>query len=685
MNAAAGAEALDLLLARLPRLALVVGKGGVGKTTCAAALATHAASRPAATDARVLLLSTDPARTLGAALGTTLGAEPAPVPGLRALHAMQLDAESARAAFLAKWRSTIVTIVDRGTYLDTADVEGMVDAALPGADEAMALLVLADVVADQRWARVVVDTAPTGHTLRLLALPATFRALVALLDTMQEKHRFMVAALMHRYRADAADAFIVEMRERIGALEAALRDASRAKAVIVARPEPVVVAESERLAAALRDLGIASGAVVANAVPVVTGAETRDSLERLAALVGEGIGARVDDVGALPTGIEALARWSAGLRTGAGGEVIRGAGERSADPASRDAHSPAGGGPPAAAADAKRGESLPPAIERLREPTDPARSSPQGGAPSADATASEPRSAIARLLRPLTIVGGKGGVGKTTVACALAIDAARTARVLLVSTDPAPSVADALSQPIGDDEVEVAGVERLVARQMDAARAFERLRTTYQARIDEVFDGLLGGAMDATHDRRVLRDLMALAPPGIDELYALGSLGETLAEGKFDFVIVDPAPTGHLLRLLEMPALALDWSHRLMRLMLKYKEVAGLGEAAAEVLAFAKRTRLVGELLRDPARAAVIVVALDEPLVRDETARLAGAVHALGVPVAGVVWNRARGDVAPLGPGRSMPQFVAAERSPPPRGPDALRRWLETWRLPGDA
>ena len=358
-----------------------------------------------------------------------------------------------------------------------------------------------------------------------------------------------------------------------------------------------------------------------------------------------------------------------------------------------------GGGPPTAVAG---DDSIPDARDRLREGAKMDASSQWGGTPLARGeptarssparTTSSPghdeidRGALtATLVRPLTIVGGKGGVGKTTIACALALAVAPGRRVLLVSADPAPSIADALVQEIGDGEAPVAEAPGLVARQMDAARAFDRLRTTYQARIDEVFDGLLGGTLDATHDRRVLRDLLALAPPGMDELYALGSLGETLAERRFDVVIVDPAPTGHLLRLLEMPALALEWSHRLLRLMLKYKEVAGLGEAAAEVLAFAKRTRLVGELLGDASRAGLVVAALDEPLVRDETLRLARAVQSLGVTATGIVWNRVTGRVAPLGGGPPVPQFFASETDPPPRGAGALLRWLDSWRPLTDA
>jgi arsenite-transporting ATPase len=172
---------------------------------------------------------------------------------------------------------------------------------------------------------------------------------------------------------------------------------------------------------------------------------------------------------------------------------------------------------------------------------------------------------------------------------------------------------------------------------------------------------------------------MALAPPGIDELYALSALGETLAEARFRTLVVDPAPTGHLLRLLEMPALALDWSHRLLRLMLKYRDVVGLGDAAQELLAFARRTRAFAELLGEPARAGLLVVALDEPLVRAETVRLVAEVRRRGVDVMGLLWNRVAAPPAPLSVAPAVAQFAAGAAEPPPRGPDALRRWRAEW------
>jgi len=190
----------------------------------------------------------------------------------------------------------------------------------------------------------------------------------------------------------------------------------------------------------------------------------------------------------------------------------------------------------------------------------------------------------------------------------------------------------------------------------------------------------MGRGVDAAHDRAILRDLLALAPPGIDELYALASIGETLAESRHATVVVDPAPTGHLLRLLEMPALALDWSHRLLRLMLKYRELAGGGEMSAELLSFARRTRSVSELLADSTRSGVIVVALDEPIVRLETSRVIDRVRALRNAVPALIWNRARHVPQPLPVEPPVHQFVAAELDDPPVGVSRLLDWLDDWR-----
>jgi anion-transporting ArsA/GET3 family ATPase len=117
-----------------------------------------------------------------------------------------------------------------------------------------------------------------------------------------------------------------------------------------------------------------------------------------------------------------------------------------------------------------------------------------------------------------------------------------------------------------------------------------------------------------------------------------------------------------------------------MRLMLEYKEVAGLGDVAKEILDFAKRTRALRELMGDPERTTILVVANDEPLVRDESRRLVEACRARGVTVGGLLWNRITFPFSPLSGDATPRQFEAPMASPAPRGAHALRRWCAAWR-----
>jgi arsenite-transporting ATPase len=294
-------------------------------------------------------------------------------------------------------------------------------------------------------------------------------------------------------------------------------------------------------------------------------------------------------------------------------------------------------------------------------------------------------------LRTLTIVGGKGGVGKTTVSCALALQSIskheRRGDTLIVSTDPAPSIADALG--VSDPDWARRGIETIDTApglhiwQMDAASAFQTLRNRYRDRIDALFDALVGGGVEIVHDRAIVRELLALAPPGIDELYAVASLGDALDDDRYARIIVDPAPTGHLLRLLELPTVAIEWSHRLMRLIMKYKHLGGLGDAAQELLNFSRRTRALDRLLHDEARAGVVLVSLDEPAVIAETRRLGAALQATGVAIVGVVRNRAAANEPAVADRYGIvawPTFVAPVYARPLVGITAIRDWCEHWQ-----
>jgi len=620
------------LLDLLPPTTFVVGKGGVGKTTCAAGIAMAFAKRGEPT----LLVSTDPAAALGLVLDAPIGPDPTQVPDRPLLRAQQLSPNALRADFIAQWGSVITDIVDRGTYLDRDDIAGIVENAFPGADEIFAVLALAELLDARRGERVVVDTAPTGHTLRLLQLPATWHAVVKLMDAMQEKHRFMVRALTHRYRTDRADEFLREMRRRAESFVAALADPARVGAVLVTRPDPVVDAESARFAAALKEMGLSVRAVIVNAAETLAG----DSEVQAPVYAPDAQAFSLPHAGAAPRNAREVERLMGRLQPLT---RRRASGARNETRFASETNHESGGG-------------------------------------------LHPQALLQALLRTFTIVGGKGGVGKTSVACALAVSiASETTTTLLVSTDPAPSIADALGRSGADwhtfaEDEALEAVPGLVVRQMDAAAAFARLRDEYQRQVDAVFDAIVSRGIDAAADRAIVRDLLALAPPGIDEVYALSMLGDAIASGRFARVIVDPAPTGHLLRLLEMPALAIEWSHRLLRLMLKYKDITGLGDAAQELLSFAKRTRMLQALLADPDKAGLLVVALDEPVVRAESERLVAQARARGVTQLGVLWNRASPSVSPLPSSIAARQYCAPHVAPPPVGIGALRHWAAQWR-----
>src|SRR5204863_9593811 len=173
----------------------------------------------------------------------------------------------------------------------------------------MALLALADLAGQGDWARIILDTAPTGHTLRLLALPDTFQAVVELLDTMQAKHRFMVTAITHRYRADAADAFLADLRQKIARLRALTADATRTAVLLIARAEPVVVAETERYAAALGEMGLSVRAIVLNAVPDRRSAEATIAVDTVRRVAPDGDLFLVDPLGVMSPGAAGIARW----------------------------------------------------------------------------------------------------------------------------------------------------------------------------------------------------------------------------------------------------------------------------------------------------------------------------------------------------------------------------------------
>ena len=188
------------------------GKGGVGKTTCAAARAIAEAAR----GKRVLVVSTDPAHSLGDALRKKLSARVTVVgqaltpraTSQGALYALELDARRAFARWLREHRRPLGDILEQGTWLDREDVEELLDLSIPGIDELVGLLEITRLSRSGLADLIVVDTAPTGHTLRLLASPETVGAVASVLDALHEEHRLIRDQLARVGRPEASDRLI---------------------------------------------------------------------------------------------------------------------------------------------------------------------------------------------------------------------------------------------------------------------------------------------------------------------------------------------------------------------------------------------------------------------------------------------------------------------------------------------
>src|SRR5205807_4004328 len=147
----------------MARLTFVVGKGGVGKTTVSCALAlTLAARKPRES---ILLMSTDPAHSLADMLQIALQSAPRRIKGK--LSAWQVDSEKQFKRFLSANREAILGIVESGTFFSKEEIAPLLDTALPGMAEVAGLLSIQELLEEEKYDQIVVDTAPFGHTMRL--------------------------------------------------------------------------------------------------------------------------------------------------------------------------------------------------------------------------------------------------------------------------------------------------------------------------------------------------------------------------------------------------------------------------------------------------------------------------------------------------------------------------------------
>jgi len=250
------------------KLILFGGKGGVGKTTCACAAALYLAE-----NFKTLLFSTDPAHSIADSLGVNIGDRITEVKGIRNLSALEVNAEKALSKFKTEHENQIKRIVETGTNLDAEDIDSVFALPIPGMDEVMGFKTMADLVDEAKFDKCIVDTAPTGHALRLLTSPRLLDDWVKVMAKMRWKYRYVVETFAGKYNPDESDDFLLTLKKAVKRIEGLLRDRSRCEFIAVTIPEDMAILETERLISRLAKYGIKVGQLIINSVLQSDGCE----------------------------------------------------------------------------------------------------------------------------------------------------------------------------------------------------------------------------------------------------------------------------------------------------------------------------------------------------------------------------------------------------------------------------
>jgi arsenite-transporting ATPase len=476
------------------RFLFFTGKGGVGKTSLSTATAIALADQ----GLRVLLVSTDAASNLDEMLGITLSNQPVPVPDVPRLSVINIDPDAAADAY----RLRVLAQLDASASDDERQtvreqLSGACTTEIAAFDEFAALLAGggAEGNAGVAYDHVVFDTAPTGHTLRLLSLPKAWTGFLAGNDRG--------ASCLGPHSG-------LKMQEvRFNAALQALSDPALTTVVLVTRPDPRPMREAARTSEELRHLGLANQRLAVNGVfhasvpddPVARAIEAlgRDAMDRLpdalAALPRDEVPLRAFDTVGLPA-----------LRALLGGTE-----------------------PPSALSDPGPGTTYPPTV----------RPEPVEGLSPSSATAQEgDAEPLSRMADELAAVGhglimvmGKGGVGKTTIAAALAVGLVQRGHsVHLTTTDPAAHVADALSGLLPGLKL------GRIDPQAETQAYIQKIMATRGKDLDEQGRALL------------LEDLQS---PCTEEVAVFHAFSRVVNEARSAFVVLDTAPTGHSLLLMD--------------------------------------------------------------------------------------------------------------------------------------
>jgi len=560
------------------------GKGGVGKTS----MACTQAVRNADEGKRTLIVTTDPASNLADVFEQPIGHQVTPIQGVPNLWAMEIDPDRATQEYVDRAMAPI-----RAAF-PPAMVQVM--------EEQMSGPCTAEVAAFDRFTDflelppqngkamdiVIFDTAPTGHTLRLLELPAEWSQSIE--SASQGSGQTCIGPA----------AAIQDAKHKYERALAVMRDPAQTTFIFVLHPEAIAIRETKRATAELAKLDIHTHQIIVNGI--IPDEERANPLFAARADMQAGYLLQIERELSLPTQRMRLLPFEI-KGVGRLRQVARGFfdGDLSSLPSEE------------------------PAAARSLEPV-------------------LPPSDFQSLILPnghrrTVFFAGKGGVGKTVASCLTAVWLARQGhRTLLLTTDPAAHLGDVLGVPVGDEPALVGGLPNLWAVKIDPKAAAE----AYKARILD----------DARRRGRPPEAIKMMAEeldsPCTEEMAAFDRFIDYASQKQWQAVVFDTAPTGHTLRLLELPV---DWSKQL-----DVKIFASVDTAAADDVA-KQRFGQVIDMMRDSAQSTFAFVMYPEATPILEAWRAAEELRTVGIQTGMVVANMV------IPPEQATTPFVRARRT----------------------
>ncbi len=527
-------------LERLTRVLFFTGKGGVGKTSIACATALALADR----GKKVLLVSTDPASNLDEVLGVKLISSPTPIPGSAGLFALNIDPEGAARAYRERVVGPYRGVLPESAVANMEEqLSGACTTEIAAFDEFSKLL--GDPEATKEFHHVVFDTAPTGHTLRLLRLPMAWTGFISV-NTTGTSCLGPLSGLQSQ-------------SELYQASVKALSDSALTMLVLVSRLETPALVEAERSRAELMDIGVKNQVLAVNGI--FTSADPSDP-------IGREFAARTRQAeSSIAPGLRALPRVDFPLLPFApmGMDSLR----------------------------AMFGGTLSPSVAAKKRATGPS----SNGFQSLPAMIDELVAGGSGVIMTM----GKGGVGKTTVAAAIAVELARRGLpVHLTTTDPAAHIEAAVGR----------ATQGISISRIDPAKE----TAAYQAEVM----ALAGKSLDQKG-----RDLLEedLRSPCTEEIAVFRAFARAVAKGKEAYVVIDTAPTGHTLLLLD----ATEAYHRDV-----LRTASDMPDEVKQLL----------PRLRDPKYTRILIVALPEATPVHEAAALQEDLLRAGITPFGWVINQ---------------------------------------------